>query len=183
MRIYSDTLNWLAIRHAYDDVAHLCPQVYLEGSLVTTNGRRRSMTYDLHLEGHGARHTRWTNTGRHGAGEGIKAATWMDWGWIIAALFRHEPSAVIGQYDGREDFLTKTAREVVWRLQPRRGDTSVRTFATRYPLLWPNAFSETLRDGDTQTSPFALLNTLAPPRRLIPLTDHEALELWLEDSA
>ena len=35
------------------------------------------------------------------------AATWSAWGYLIAELFNRDPSAIIGQYRGREDFIRK----------------------------------------------------------------------------
>lgn len=38
------------------------------------------------------------------------AATWEEWGTFIAELFRHDPNAKIGFYDGINDFHDRTDR-------------------------------------------------------------------------
>lgn len=40
-----------------------------------------------------------------------KAATWDEWGLVIAALFAIDPSAQIGHYDDEADFLKQTEAE------------------------------------------------------------------------
>lgn len=40
-----------------------------------------------------------------------KAATWVEWGVVIDALYRVDPSAQIGWYESRADFLAKTSSD------------------------------------------------------------------------
>lgn len=40
-----------------------------------------------------------------------KAATWDEWGVVIAALYDIDPDAIIGHYTSRADFVAQTQRE------------------------------------------------------------------------
>lgn len=46
------------------------------------------------------------------------AATWVEWGVVIDALYRVDPEAQIAWYTSREDFLAKTANDY----RVRRGE-------------------------------------------------------------
>lgn len=182
MRVYTDTLGYTDILHAMADTRPECDGVYMDLSEVTLNGRRRRMTFDVQLEGNSARHTRKRNTGQHGAGDEF-AATWMDWGWLIAVLFRYEPTAVIGQYDGREEFLDRTRSEVTRKLHGHGADASVRNFARRYAAWWPSPHPDNFDfewcEPQDVTSPFVLVDRVCPPNNLIALHPPELLEAWL----
>lgn len=55
-----------------------------------------------------------TGTSRYGnqrSGGREKAATWDEWGIVIDALYFVDPSARIGCYESRSDFIEKTAAE------------------------------------------------------------------------
>jgi hypothetical protein len=39
------------------------------------------------------------------------AATWTEWGIVMAALFAVDPDATIGHYNGREQFIRITERD------------------------------------------------------------------------
>lgn len=43
--------------------------------------------------------------------ENAKAATWDEWGLFIAALFKRDAAATIGNYKGVEDFIAKTTAD------------------------------------------------------------------------
>jgi hypothetical protein len=93
-----------------------------------------------------------------------RAATWMDWGWWIAALFRFELTAIIGQYDGQDDFFRKTAAMVPHRA---RIDREVRNFVGRWDLTprtctMNGVLTLNIRYG----SPFELLDDFHPMRDL-----------------
>jgi hypothetical protein len=177
VRIFSDTLGWTEIRNAMADTRPETSEVTMDLNEVTLNGRRRRMTYDVSLEGTGPRHTHHKNTGNQGGGTGDMAATWMDWGWLIAVMFRYEPTAVIGQYDGRADFIKQTTAMIPHRL---RIDASVRNFSTRYAAWWHNPNNADWKDTHAITSPFLLVDRICPPRELITLHPPEALEAWLD---
>jgi hypothetical protein len=44
------------------------------------------------------------------------AATWVEWGVVIDALYQVDPSAQIGWYESRADFLAKTSSDYRIRL-------------------------------------------------------------------
>ena len=47
------------------------------------------------------------------------AATWTEWGLVIDALFKVDPNAKIGHYDGREEFL-RTTDELAWKTRAEK---------------------------------------------------------------
>lgn len=57
---------------------------------------------------------RWSNSGNRGAnseanyGTGVHAATWDEWGWLLAELFAVDPDAICDRYVGRAGFETLT---------------------------------------------------------------------------
>jgi len=207
MRIFSDTITYQDLHSAMADAQVEATSVCLDTSqLVEKNGRRRAHAfYGVSLEGYGARHTRNRNSGRYGGtSHSGYAATWMDWGWFMAVLFRYDPAAVIGHYDGREGFLHQTQRMIPHRLGAwGRGDPSVRTFAMHNAALWPNPLADCVdwrrwpmherlaeldtyyqRDDDGNVtwglpSPFTLVDRLCPPDRLITLHPVENAIAWL----
>lgn len=193
MKIYADTIGLFEIRDAIADAQLEAAGAWIDHDTHTLShkGRRRAMTHNVQLIGTAGRHTRRRNTGQRGADAGDFAATWMDWGWFIAVMFRFEPTAVIGQYDGQADFLDQTRRMIPTKLG-RHGDPSVKNFAMRHASWWPNPFSEAaLFAGETPTgiyapenvtSPFTLVDRVCPPRHLIALRPAAALEAWLESA-
>ena len=96
--------------------------------------------FEFYLEGAGERHTRARN-GRDG-----HAATWDDFGVMMARLFAIDPYAEIAHYVGLEEFLQETARNqpegarAPWlKRTPERGllltvfDNTVRTPGYTWP--------------------------------------------------
>lgn len=49
----------------------------------------------------------WTNSGSAGSG-GHYAAMYDEWGWFIAELFKADPEAIFGSYDGVDGFNSST---------------------------------------------------------------------------
>lgn len=109
MRIHTDILTRHDLTVA---MGELGPSVYLE---TTAHGSRKrdhafevTLTADDGWDSRGNKRRR-TNSGKIGAGV-YTAATWYEWGDFFAALFRVDPRAVIGPYDGLEDFEHQTAQ-------------------------------------------------------------------------
>lgn len=98
MRIHSDILTTADIHAATRDL----PGVYID---ISPHGSRsRASAYEVSLEGNGYR----KNSGRYGAGDEY-AATWDEWGVVIARLFDIDPQAFWGSakrpnYSDAEDF-------------------------------------------------------------------------------
>lgn len=77
--------------------------------------RGRSMKFSLTFYAyslHGRRHTN--------RGDGELAASWSDYGILIAELFDRDPDAIIGQYKGRADFVKQCTAMHVSREQYHR---------------------------------------------------------------
>lgn len=167
MRIFTDTLSEYDLHSAMFDAGPEIPSVNLDINK-SGKGRRRAMTHEVSLSGYGARHTRRKNTGRYGAGDSYDAAaTWMDWGWFIACMFRHEPTAIIGQYESRDDFHETTAKDMTYRLE-YAGDRSALNFQRDNAAIWTPG-----------TSPFLLVDRLCPPVHLVNLRDRPVVEAFL----
>lgn len=68
-----------------------------------SEGRSRSRVrrFEVYLNG----------SSRYAAQHGGKAATWDEWGIWIDRLFDIDPQAIIGPYDGRDDFIEQTQNE------------------------------------------------------------------------
>jgi hypothetical protein len=62
-------------------------------------------TYDQTSGPTNSRH--YKNSGTSGAGN-VWAATYDEWGYFIAEVFKRDPAAKFGQYDGADDFNAKT---------------------------------------------------------------------------
>lgn len=108
MRIHTDILaGWQRLYHC------LPSGVYLE--LSTHGSRKRAHAFEVKLtaddgyDRHGIKRCYGTNSGSYGGGYD-RAATWVEWGDWIVALFKHDLAAIIGPYDGADDFLAQTAR-------------------------------------------------------------------------
>jgi hypothetical protein len=98
MKIHSDVLTFRDLRDAEVQVADV------ELIANDANSRKRAKAYEIRLVGHGARHTR--DNYDHSA----QVATWHDWGWFIAELFRVDPAAIIGQYASADHFHRATCQ-------------------------------------------------------------------------
>ncbi len=108
MRIHTDKMT--AVRqHIYQATGAL-PGVYAEVSEHGSRSRRGAL--ELRLTGNG---TRRPNSGRWGAEPygGEYAATWDEWGVVIAAVYAADPDAIWGSakrpvYAGADDFHWQT---------------------------------------------------------------------------
>ena len=108
MRIHTDTLTT-------DDLYRELPDdCYLE---VTTHGsRKRHHAFEVKVsaqvgrDAHGIKRAYAQNSGTYGAASDdySRAATWIEWGDWMVALFKIDASAIIGPYDGASDFTYQT---------------------------------------------------------------------------
>lgn len=107
MRIHTDTLTAQDLYQAsgplHDVIVDRCER---HGS------RSRDHAFEVALEGYGDRHTRNRNFS-YQKGYG-KAATYDDWGYWLAELFRRDPRMIAGPYNGATDFHTQTS----WKYEP-----------------------------------------------------------------
>lgn len=110
MRIHSNTLTRSDIVSALRQ-----PEIAPDIELVTFgvfSSRKRQRAYEVQLgtddKTSGPTKSRhYKNSGTHGAGQ-IWAATYDEWGFFLADLFRLDPNAIAGQYNGADDFHAQT---------------------------------------------------------------------------
>jgi len=108
MRIHSDVLT---SEDLYRELPDGC---YLEAS--THGSRKRRQAFEVKIEAkpgvdaHGIKRCYAQNSGTYGASQDgyTRAATWIEWGDWMVALFKIDPSAIIGYYDGASDFVRQT---------------------------------------------------------------------------
>lgn len=107
MKIHADKLTASDIYRTAPD------RTFVE--LTEGGSRSRKRRFDVGLsathgaDAHGIGRVYSRNTGRTGAaGDYDRAATWIEWGDWIVALFKIDQDAIIGEYDGRTDFVAKT---------------------------------------------------------------------------
>ncbi len=208
MRIHSNLITTADLGHALLDAQVEATGVFLDTTRYEyKRGRKFAHShYHVSLEGVGARHTRQRNSGQYGGTDyNGYAATWMDWGWFIAVLFRYDPDAQIGFYKGRDDFHEQTQRQIAHRLGAwGRGDRSVQNFARQHATSWPTPLCDEVDwlkwpirervesrsefmaggpDGNWRPgvpSPFTLVDTVCPPNHLITLHPVERAIAWLD---
>jgi hypothetical protein len=114
MRIHTDKLTAA-------DLRKLAPNGTL--AEVTAHGsRKRDHAFEVGLSAehgsdkHGNKRSFARNSGQYGgAGNYDRAATWVEWGDWIAGMFKIDPRAIIGEYNGVTDFLRNTAEAKRWR--------------------------------------------------------------------
>ena len=117
MKIYSNTLTMTKVREAFkaardvngadiyiEDAREWKPRGYAHGVEVwaeSLNGKRAT--------GHVPARATGTRDGCP------RAASWDDWGYVIAHLFNADPDARVGFYDSKTDFVARV------RQYPREG--------------------------------------------------------------
>jgi hypothetical protein len=97
VKIHSDTLTSGDL-HSAANAAGVWVDAIERGS------RSRRRAFDFRLAGDSSRPR---NSGTHGA-ERVASATWDQHGHWMADLFDRDPAAIIGPYDGRDDFHQQT---------------------------------------------------------------------------
>lgn len=105
MRIHSDTLTLSSINRGLWDIDGAQAQVTEHGS------RKRHHAFNVNLYSwHHATGRRHGNTGQYGSmrQDDPYALTWDEWGNFLAVIFKLDPNAVAGPYDGAEDFHWQT---------------------------------------------------------------------------
>jgi hypothetical protein len=92
--------------------------------------RKRARRIDFYLvatDGHGRR---WANSGQRGAGTD-KAATWLEWGALIAELYHRDPDALVAYYGSASDFIAQTRRGL-GNVKPERIPATVEEWRRLY---------------------------------------------------
>lgn len=105
MKIHSDTLTFQDILSAVPVGCYLAdPGEKFQGytNVGIEGSRKREHGYVVRLSG-SSKYTMQRLPD--------KSATWDEWGIFIMALFTHDSRAIIGVYDGLQDFIDKTKAE------------------------------------------------------------------------
>lgn len=94
MRIHSDTLT------RFDLDAALPIRVHPIGDVALNGSRKRDHSFTIYL----------TGTGVHVSGHDsrYKCATYEEWGWFLAALYKLDAKMIAGPYEGLADFNDQT---------------------------------------------------------------------------
>jgi hypothetical protein len=113
MRIHSDTLSKMHLIHALQEAG-----LQYEGVHLNFNGTHGSRSHHRAFEvtlratpgkDRNGKVRRWPNGGSYGADTGYgKAATYDEWGYFIAEVYRKDPDAKVGPYDNLADFTRQT---------------------------------------------------------------------------
>jgi hypothetical protein len=108
MKIYSNRLTEADVRDAFRMArTRHGADIYIEDI-----GTWQPRDYSNGVEVHGQSISGSKRTNR---GTGSRAASWDDWGYVIAYLYDIDPHARIGFYDSLADFIAKVHR------YPRKG--------------------------------------------------------------
>jgi hypothetical protein len=111
VHIHTDNLTAADLRDALRTTGLAARGVYFcdERPISTHGARSRHHRIDFYLVATDAHGRRWTNSGQRGAGTDT-AATWLEWGALIAELYHRDPDALIAYYGTPEDFIRSTRR-------------------------------------------------------------------------
>lgn len=109
MRLHTDKITRHDLTMAMEGVSG---DIYLEAS--GYGSRKRSHAFEVALSADEGKDRlgntrRPRNSGVYGAEYGMRAATWYEWGDFLAALFKIDPRAIVGPYDGIENYVAQTA--------------------------------------------------------------------------
>lgn len=125
MRLHSNTLTVRDIETALQQCKHDgTVDGFVQFETFDTKGSRtRKNGFEIQLGWYGTKEPgdgrRWKNTGNRGAssdwntGGGCYAATYDEWGYFIAALYRMDTELVFGHYKTREFFNSYTKNAYV----------------------------------------------------------------------
>lgn len=104
MKIHTDNISYATVRQAAA-IAGVDCIIEARGS------RKRDHAFEVALSG-SSRYATESKLFLHP----VQGATWDEWGVFIDALFTAEPTAIIGQYKSRNDFLDQTSNAVAtWK--------------------------------------------------------------------
>lgn len=112
MRIHTNTVKYFDLRTALNGSTR---GVWFD-TLTEYGSRSHKRAFNVILESDGTpdqkgtprRRKRNAGTAAWRAGEVGFAASYDDWGYFLAALFKEDPSAVAGSYKGAADFHAQT---------------------------------------------------------------------------
>jgi hypothetical protein len=145
MRIHTDKISHAELHRIITSRDGLYPEIAGKGS------RKRDHAFELGIEAepgkdaHGIKRSFGRNSGNMGAAQGYgKAPTWVEYGDIMVELFKLDPAAIIGPYDGEHNFITETQRAAPYR--PARENAEEHADRWSEELYWERAARE-MPDG------------------------------------
>ena len=108
MKIHSDIIEYTDLARATIEPTRI-KDVYVEAQRVGSRKRGHGFNVTLYSTDETRPHK---NSGKYGADTGNynKSVSWDDWGIWMDRLFELDPNAIIGIYDGRDDFYRQTWR-------------------------------------------------------------------------
>jgi hypothetical protein len=111
MQVHTDRLTLGDLQDALRTTGLSRRGVYLDSSRAASGhrSRKRHARLDFYLVATDGYGRRWANSGVKGAGTD-KAATWLEWGALIAELYHRDPDALVTYYGTAEDFIAQTRR-------------------------------------------------------------------------
>jgi hypothetical protein len=118
MKIYSDHITESDVIPAFVKARDNGADIYVEGGIKTWRPRNHANgieVFAMSLDGKLA--SGHSPIGSYSRDEVPRAASWDDWGLVIAFLFNIDPHARVGFYDNEADFVEKV------RKYPRKGST------------------------------------------------------------
>lgn len=101
MKLHSDIIDSGSLYYAAMQTRRDHGQDFQIGEVLDCGSRKRA--HGVSFKGYALTGRYSTNSGIYGA-DSPRAATWSAWGYLIAELFKVDPHAVIGYYDGVADF-------------------------------------------------------------------------------
>jgi hypothetical protein len=113
MRIHSDTLSKMHLIHALQESGLQAEGVHIDlGSTHGSRSHQRAFEVTLRAAAGKDRNgkvRRWPMGAPHGADtSSFKAATYDEWGYFIAEVYRKDPDAKVGPYADLADFTRQT---------------------------------------------------------------------------
>jgi hypothetical protein len=133
MQVHSDTLTHGDILDALRVTGLAARGVYIdtERAMQERRSRKRARRIDFYLVATDAHGRRWANSGTRGAGTD-KAATWLEWGALIAELYHRDPDALISYHGTLDGFLEGTRRYRPSNVKPDDVPATVEAWRTLY---------------------------------------------------
>jgi hypothetical protein len=107
MKIYSNKITADHVRAAFADARDAHGADIWED--IERTWMPRAYGYGTEVHGYSINGRRYVNSGGWG-GAFRRAASWADWGYVIAYLFKTDPDARVGIYDNEADFIAKVRR-------------------------------------------------------------------------
>jgi hypothetical protein len=108
MKIYSDTLTDQDVRQAFQTARQANNADIWIGAMREFRPRHHVRGIEIFAYSqNGKRASGHAPIGSYSRDNVLRAASWTDYGYVIAYLYNSDPSARIGSYDSKTDFVQK----------------------------------------------------------------------------